>query len=44
MPAWSTFLASVGAGYVYNGLKGRVQNFGSELNGILQGLLDLISR
>ena len=32
------------AGYVYNGLKGRVQNFGSELNGILQGLLDLISR
>lgn len=32
------------AGYVYNGLKGRVQNFGSEMNGILQGLLDLISR
>ena len=31
------------AGYVVEGLKGRVQDYGSELNGILEGLLDILN-
>lgn len=30
------------AGYVYEGIKGRLQDFGSEINGLLEGLLDII--
>ncbi len=30
------------AGYVYEGIKGRLQDFGYEINGILEGLLDII--
>ncbi len=31
------------AGYVYEGVKGRIQDYGNELNGILEGLLDIIN-
>jgi len=31
------------AGYVYKGVKGKITNVGSELNGILQGIFDIIN-
>lgn len=32
------------AGYVYEGVKGKVKNMGSELSGILEGLMNIIQR
>ena len=36
-------LEGKGAGYVYEGVKGRVQDIGSEVNGFLEGLLEIIN-
>ena len=30
------------AGYVYEGIKGRIQDVGSEVNGLIEGLMDII--
>lgn len=30
------------AGYVYEGLKGRIKDYGEELNGMLEGLMEII--
>lgn len=32
------------AGYVYQGVKGKITGYGNELNGIFQGLFDIINR
>ncbi|MBR1465754.1 MAG: hypothetical protein IJ607_05270 [Bacteroidaceae bacterium] len=31
------------AGYVYKGVKGKITGYGNEVNGILQGLFDIIN-
>ena len=30
------------AGYVYEGIKGRIQDFGSEVNGLIEGLMEVV--